>query len=83
MWEYENYDGGGYCEYGDHSFHEDEVIVPVNQWSEQYACPVCGHIDTKVYRSDYYYEVGFYLLSIADDDFTWPEYSTRLPAYEA
>lgn len=83
MDEYPSYDEGGYCEYGDHSFYEDEVAVPLDQWTERYACPICGHVDERVYKSDYYYDLGLYLLSVADDDFVWPEYWTPLPKYEA
>lgn len=73
--DYENYDEGYYCENCDQSYaSEDYVIVPIDQWSEYYACSGCGHIAPKVMRSDAYYDLGLYLLSVADDEFAWPEY---------
>jgi len=79
-----NYDEGSYCENCDQSFGSDDYdIVPVDQWTEHCACPLCGHVDPQVMFSDYYYDLGLYLLSIADDDFAWPEYVLCLPKYEA
>lgn len=84
MWEYENYDEGCYCEHCDEVYPSDDfTTVPVDYWRERFACPLCGHVEDKAMLNDAYYELGFYLLSIADDDHVWPEYIEPLPAYDA
>lgn len=83
MWEM-SYEGD-YCENCDGVFDgNDMVVVPVDEWGERYGCPLCGHVFDGVFMSDYFTELGLYLLSVADEeDYAWPGMSTLLPKYEA
>lgn len=76
---YENWDEGNYCGNCDDSFYVHPVIIPIDRWYERYACPLCGHIEPKVFKTDYFYDVALYLLQVADDD-TWPDW---MPKYES
>lgn len=72
-----------YCLECDASFDSADMLVqPVDQWHERYGCPKCGHIEPRIHLSDNFYGTAFYLLSIADDDHTWP-IPMNLPHYEA
>jgi hypothetical protein len=82
-YEWDSYDEGGYCEACDNSFYDDMPVVHLDQWNIRYACPLCGDVHPKVFRSDEYYDLGYYLLSVADDEFVFPDFVTPLPKYEA
>jgi hypothetical protein len=80
--DWEDRDRGAYCEHCDGSFSEGDLVVErVNEWSERYGCPLCGHIEPRTYPTDHYVEVGLYLLQAADED-TYP-WQIYLPAYIA
>lgn len=80
MWD-DNYDEGNYCAECDTSFYCDPHVIAWDEWHEQNVCPRCGHVEPELYLNDRYYSLGFYLLSVADDDHTWPEH-WALPMYE-
>lgn len=79
----ENYDEGYYCEECDQSYTSDDYVIDqIDEWSERYGCPHCGHFEPRLYATDYFIAFGFYLLSVADDDYVFPGEYRRLPAYE-
>ena len=78
----ENWDEGTYCPDCDASYYELDTR-PLSKWYAYDVCPACGHTYGRVYLNDDYYALGFYLLSVADDDDTWPDFCIKLPMYEA
>lgn len=69
-----------YCQNCDTTFRGDYVTIPVGDWQERYACPNCHYVEPRLHFSDVFYDLGLYLLEIADQD-TWPE-TSYLPPYE-
>lgn len=82
MDEYENYDEGYYCENCDRSYPEFDTRQ-IGEWHMIYVCPSCDWAYPRVYHNDTYFELGLYLLSIADKDNVWPDFALPLPMYES
>lgn len=80
MFDYEN--EGCYCIECDRSYSEDEIAaVQVAPWVETFECPN-GHRQ-RAFLNGEFYELGFYLLSFADDtDFAWPGFYMQIPEYK-
>ena len=71
-----------YCPACDQPFPADDVrLLRVDAWGFRVACPLCGHVYPRLFLSDAYYDLGLYLLSVADED-AWPGDGVRLPRYE-
>lgn len=63
--------------------YDDLLIIPFGAWEIYYACPLCGARQGTPVLSNAYYDLGFYLLSVADDEMVWPGVCIIIPPYEA
>jgi hypothetical protein len=78
------HDGGEYCEECDRSFYGDWNTVAVDPFHDRFRCPHCGYVHPKTILSDYFYELGTYLLSPADTEHeAFPMTPPYMPKYEA